>query len=60
MHELPGVAFATKDARDAQGDGRDLLAPADLGLEPLDLERICEVRRYAFREGLELDARPSR
>jgi hypothetical protein len=60
MHELPRPAFRTKDARDAQGNGTDLLAAADLRLKPLDLQEVGELRGYVFREGLELDSRPSR
>jgi hypothetical protein len=55
MHELPGAVFRTKDARDAQGNGSDLLAPANLRLEPLDFQDVRELRGYALREVLELD-----
>lgn len=55
MHELPSAVFRTEDARDAQGNRSDLLAPADFRLEPLDFQDVPEVRGYAFREVLELD-----
>src|SRR5215216_3287741 len=55
MDELPGAGVGPEDARRAQRERRDLLAAADLRLEPLDLEDARELRCYVPHHFLEAD-----
>jgi hypothetical protein len=55
MDELPNAVLAPEDARHSQRDRSEVLAPADLRLEPLDLQGVREIRGHTPREALELD-----
>ncbi len=54
MHDLPSVVFRPKDARSPQNHGSDLLSPSNLGVEPLYLHDVREVRSYVRRHVLKV------
>ena len=55
MCKLPDTILAPKDTRDPQRHLRYFLPFANLGLQPLHLHDVCEVRRHIRRHGVEAD-----
>jgi hypothetical protein len=56
MHDLPcTIVLGSKDHRDPLGVRADIVTPTDLGLEPLDLYDVGELRGYVLGHGLEAD-----
>jgi hypothetical protein len=55
MQQLPFAVLTTEDACDAQGNRSDLLAAADLRLEPLYLDDVCKVAHHASGEVVKAD-----
>jgi len=49
MHDLPGTVFRPKDACRPQSDWGDLLASANLDLEPLYLDDVRKVGSHILR-----------
>lgn len=49
MYDLPGTAFRPKDACRPESDWRDLLASANLDLEPLYLDDVRKVGSHILR-----------
>ena len=53
MHHLPGALFGPKDHRGPESPRGDLFASAYLGLAPLYLHYVGELRYYVLRYGFE-------
>jgi hypothetical protein len=52
MHYLPLTAFGSKDYRSPKRERGDLLTSAYLGLRPLHLHNVGELRSYVLRYDL--------
>src|SRR3954471_16393092 len=55
MHDLPRTVLGLKDHREPQSVWGDIVTPTELGLEPLDLHHVGELRGYVLGHGLEAD-----
>jgi len=53
VKQPPPALLGAVDARHSEGDRPDLVAPRDLRLEPLDLERVSQISDQDLREVLE-------